>query len=295
MVSRENLISARIPLNYSYSPTVSVYNPHGHALQITEMYSTALDLHLELLSSTAASSWEVPPYQSKEVMRVNFFADRLDHYTAFIRIKTNFDNETGAQLIIPLEVEVVSRENIISAAQELDFGLIRSSDELKAINITLYNPSQVTYKVTSLSASRTGRYVTTQLFQPALVDPGVVLSVGALKLNPRDLPLNLSLITGSVLVNVSSGEGSSKRLESVRIPYRARIEYGHLNVPNLNPTLEWYYPLALKQSECVAQPHIQAFSRGFLRLRFPTLRVSEDTGYLSLHEFHWPLLDPPTR
>ena len=47
-------------------------------------------------------------------------------------LKTNVDNETCAQLVVPLEVQVVSRENIISAAQELDsLGLIRLTDNSK--------------------------------------------------------------------------------------------------------------------------------------------------------------------
>ncbi|KAI6654223.1 hypothetical protein LOD99_622 [Oopsacas minuta] len=285
-------LSARIPLNYSYSPTVSVYNPHENPLQITEMYSTALDLHLELLSSDESSSWEVPPYQSKEVMRLTFFADRIDRYTAFIRIRTNFDKDTGAQLIIPLEVEVVSRENIVSTSQELDFGLIRSSDELKSLNISLYNPSDAIVKVSSLSASKSGRYLTIQQYQHLKLDPGIALSVGVLKLNPRDLPLNLSLITGSVLVNVSSGEGSSKWTDSIRIPYRASIVYGHLNVPNLN--LHSSTLPSRPQTVSVWLSHTFRYSLALFDAKISYGESGgEETGYLSLHEFHWPLLILP--
>ena len=285
-------LSARIPLNYSYSPTISLYNPHAEPLQITEMYSTAEDLHLELLSTDAPSAWQVPPYQSKPVMRLNFFADRLDRYTAFIRVKTNFDRETGAQLIIPLEVEVVSRECVVSTAQELDFGLTRSSDELKYLNITLYNPSESTVRVTSLSATGSGRCITTQLFTPALLDPGTVLCVGLLKLQPRELPLNLTLLTGNVKINVTSGNGSKRQSNAIIIPYRARIEYGHLNIPNLN--LHSGTLPSRPQTVSVWLSHTFRYPLAVFdaRVSYPETE-GDNTGYLSLHEFHWPLLIVP--
>ena len=284
-------LSARIPLNYSYSPTISLYNPHSEPLQITEMYSTAADLHLELLATDAPSSWLVPPYQSKPVMRINFFADRLDRYTAFIRMRTNFDRETGAHLIIPLEVEVVSREFVVSTAQELDFGLIRSSDELQQLNITLYNPSESTARVTSLSATHSGRYISTQLFGPVLLEPGVVLSVGSLELQPRELPLNLSLLTGSVKVNVTGGN-SKRQSNSILIPYRARIEYGHLNIPKLN--LHSGTLPTRPQTVSVWLSHTFRHSLAVFdaRISYPETD-GNNTGYLSLHEFHWPLLIIP--
>ena len=286
-------LSARIPLNYSYSPTISMYNPHAELLQITEMYSTAEDLHLELLSTDAPSAWEVPPYQSKPVMRLNFFADRLDRYTAFIRVKTNFDKQTGAQLIIPLEVEVVSRENVVSTAQELDFGLVRSSDELKYLNITLYNPSETAVRVISLSVLDSARYMSTQLFAPALLDPGMVQPVGLLKLQPRDLPINLSLLTGSVKVNVTSGNINQRHSSNaIQIPYRARIEYGHLNIPNLS--LHSGTLPSRPQTVSVWLSHTFRYSLAVFDAKISYSEIeAENTGYLSIHEFHWPLLIVP--
>ena len=43
------LTGSKIPINGTYAPIISMYNPFSEPLQITEMYSSGGDLHLELV------------------------------------------------------------------------------------------------------------------------------------------------------------------------------------------------------------------------------------------------------
>ena len=284
-------LSARIPLNSSYSPVISLYNPHSTPLQITEMYSTALDLHLELLSSDASqSAWVVPPYQRKEVMRIHFSADRFDQYTAFIRVKTSFDRETEVRLIIPLEVEVLSPDSLFSSAHELDFGLLRSSDSPTSLPISLYNPSGVALRITSLTLSNHTSFLHLEQDPPSpLMDARTNLSIATLRLSPGEVPADVRFIRGSVHVNGSAVEASKRRSIHFSIPYTARVEHGHLHIPKLVfhsgslPTRPQTVSVWL--SHTFRQP-LAVFRAS---LSYPEAERGE-TGYLSLHELHWPLM-----
>lgn len=50
---------------------------------------------------------EIPPYETKGVMRASFSSREADNYTAFIRIKTN-SSDTTEFIILPVEVEVTT-------------------------------------------------------------------------------------------------------------------------------------------------------------------------------------------
>lgn len=50
---------------------------------------------------------EIPPFETKGVMRAIFSSRDVDNHTAFIRIKTSAPNE-DQYVVIPVEVEVTS-------------------------------------------------------------------------------------------------------------------------------------------------------------------------------------------
>lgn len=52
---------------------------------------------------------EIPPYETKTVMKANFVGRVENNHTAFIRIKTN-QEQTNNLVILPVEVEVSSGE-----------------------------------------------------------------------------------------------------------------------------------------------------------------------------------------
>jgi hypothetical protein len=52
------------------------------------MYSSGGDLHLELpsgLTEGPMALWEIPPYETKRVMKANFIARAENNHTAYIR------------------------------------------------------------------------------------------------------------------------------------------------------------------------------------------------------------------
>lgn len=55
---------------------------------------------------------EIPPYETKAVMKANFVGRVENNHTAFIRIKTNQEKKSHL-LILPVEVEVSSCKYII--------------------------------------------------------------------------------------------------------------------------------------------------------------------------------------
>uniref|UniRef100_A0A8B9F4R7 Transmembrane protein 131 n=1 Tax=Amazona collaria TaxID=241587 RepID=A0A8B9F4R7_9PSIT len=103
-------IGARVPVNSSFSPIINIHNPHSEPLQVVEMYSSGGDLHLELPTGQQGGTrklWEIPPYETKGVMRASFSSREADNHTAFIRIKTNASDSTEF-IILPVEVEVTT-------------------------------------------------------------------------------------------------------------------------------------------------------------------------------------------
>lgn len=52
------------------------------------MYSSGGDLHLELPTGDnegPQALWQIPPYQTKSVMKANFVARMVNNHTAYIR------------------------------------------------------------------------------------------------------------------------------------------------------------------------------------------------------------------
>uniref|UniRef100_A0A8D3BET9 Transmembrane protein 131 n=1 Tax=Scophthalmus maximus TaxID=52904 RepID=A0A8D3BET9_SCOMX len=133
-------IGARVPVNSSFSPLINIHNPFSEPLQVVEMYSSGGDLHLELPTGQQGGTgklWEIPPFETKGVMRASFSSRDADNHTAFIRIKTNAPNEEQF-IILPVEVEVTSAPGIYSSTEMLDFGTLRSQGTNKATSLSFY-------------------------------------------------------------------------------------------------------------------------------------------------------------
>ncbi|KAH8024757.1 hypothetical protein HPB51_001171 [Rhipicephalus microplus] len=133
-------IGVRMPLNSSYTPLIYMHNPHSSTIQLTEIYTSGGDLHLEMPDGENKISkelWEIPPYKTKPVMKANFVSRIEKNHTAFIRIKLN--STIRVDLILPVEVEVVSLPGIFSPTETLDFGVMHSQDEPKTLPLNLLN------------------------------------------------------------------------------------------------------------------------------------------------------------
>uniref|UniRef100_A0A8C4KTX3 Transmembrane protein 131 n=1 Tax=Equus asinus asinus TaxID=83772 RepID=A0A8C4KTX3_EQUAS len=145
-------LGARVPVNSSFSPIINIHNPHSEPLQVVEMYSSGGDLHLELPTGQQGGTrklWEIPPYETKGVMRASFSSREADNHTAFIRIKTNASDSTEF-IILPVEVEVTTAPGIYSSTEMLDFGTLRTQDLPKVLNLHLLNSGTKDVPITSV-------------------------------------------------------------------------------------------------------------------------------------------------
>ncbi|XP_039728432.1 transmembrane protein 131 isoform X2 [Pteropus medius] len=145
-------LGARVPVNSSFSPIINIHNPHSEPLQVVEMYSSGGDLHLELPTGQQGGTrklWEIPPYETKGVMRASFSSREADNHTAFIRIKTNASDSTEF-IILPVEVEVTTAPGIYSSTEMLDFGTLRTQDLPKVLNLHLLNSGAKDVPITSI-------------------------------------------------------------------------------------------------------------------------------------------------
>ncbi|CAG5136464.1 unnamed protein product, partial [Candidula unifasciata] len=138
-------LGARVPINSSFTPVIQIHNPYSTRLQVLEMFASEGDLHLELPSGERESTrdiWEIKPFETKAVMKANFVGRVESNHSAFIRIKTNKEEEHAnipELLILPLEVEVSSDPGIYSPVELLDFGILRTLDEPKTLPLNLIN------------------------------------------------------------------------------------------------------------------------------------------------------------
>ncbi|XP_042314337.1 transmembrane protein 131-like [Sceloporus undulatus] len=218
-------IGAKVPVNSSFSPIINIHNPHSEPLQVVEMYSSGGDLHLELPTGQQGGTrklWEIPPYETKGVMRASFSSREADNYTAFIRIKTNASDSTEF-IILPVEVEVTTAPGIYSSTEMLDFGTLRTQDLPKILNLHLLNSGTKDVPITSIRPTPQNEAVTVH-FKPVTLRASEskytkVASISFDASKAKRPPQFSGKIT------VKAKEKSYSKLE---IPYQAEVLDGYL-------------------------------------------------------------------
>uniref|UniRef100_A0A8C4YYA7 Transmembrane protein 131 n=1 Tax=Gadus morhua TaxID=8049 RepID=A0A8C4YYA7_GADMO len=213
-------IGARVPVNSSFSPLINIHNPHSEPLQVVEMYSSGGDLHLELPTGQQGGTrhlWEIPPFETKGVMRASFSSREADNHTAFIRIKTNA-SDPDQFIILPVEVEVTAAPGIYSSIEMLDFGTLRSQGNAALPQTCPSKPS-----ITSIRASPANEAVTID-FKAITLKAGenkytkvASISFDASKVQKASQSLGK--------ITVKAKEKSYSKLE---IPYQAEVLDGYL-------------------------------------------------------------------
>ena len=221
------LVGVKLPVNSSFSPLIQLHNPHPEPIQVLEMYSSGGDLHLELPNGETEGSetfWQIPPYQTKPVMKANFVARGINNHTAYIRIKTN---TTGAEfLYLPLEVEVTSQPGIYSPQDMIDFGLVPADSPPQSVKVLVLNSGTKAIQIQNVISTPVNEAVQVN-FKPTKVQPA------SETLRPKvvaDLMFNPGAVKEEGLQEGKIVIKSKNSQFKVGIPYRALVLKGQLMV-----------------------------------------------------------------
>lgn len=218
------LIGARVPLNSSFSSTIFFYNPYSTAVQLTEMYTSGGGLHLELPDDEYEASsklWEVPPYETRPVMKAHFVARIASNHTSYIRIRTNTSN---VQLMLPVEVEVSNSPGLYSPLDTLDFGVLRSKyDSPKILPVQVINAALKTINVNNIVVTPLSDGLTVDFDGPVKLPPRTSnpYHIANVILDPNQFSCS-GLCTGKVLIK------SKNNQYKLSIPFSVRIIRGEL-------------------------------------------------------------------
>ncbi|XP_076041632.1 transmembrane protein 131 isoform X2 [Oratosquilla oratoria] len=168
------LVGVKMPLNSSYSPLIQLHNPHPHPLQVTEMYSTGGDLHLELPTGSQEGQrtlWKIPPYRTRSLMKANFVARRENNHTAYVRIVTSESN--GDYLVVAVEVEVTGQAGLYCPQDGLHFGLLTPHDQPAQLPLQLLNSAHKHIHIQNVITTPVNEAITID-FKPVKIPPGTV-------------------------------------------------------------------------------------------------------------------------
>ncbi|XP_052077045.1 transmembrane protein 131-like isoform X3 [Mytilus californianus] len=217
-------LGAKVPLNSSYSPLIKIHNPHGSTLQILEMFASEGDLHLELPTGDLEAPknlWEIPPYETKAVMKANFVGRVVNNHTAFIRIKTNQEQKSHL-LILPVEVEVSSSPGIYSPSEMIDFGIMRTLDDPATVQLKLMNTGSKPMHIVSVSVSPPNDAINIE-FRPTKLQPDIVRHTTIAHVTFKaSKALHPKQMLGKIIVKSKNGE------QKIIIPYQATVYHGSL-------------------------------------------------------------------
>ncbi|KAF7253195.1 hypothetical protein EYD10_00949 [Varanus komodoensis] len=279
-------IGAKVPVNSSFSPIINIHNPHSEPLQVVEMYSSGGDLHLELPTGQQGGSrklWEIPPYETKGVMRASFSSREADNYTAFIRIKTNASDSTEF-IILPVEVEVTTAPGIYSSTEMLDFGTLRTQDLPKVLNLHLLNSGTKDVPITSVRPTPQNEAITVH-FKPITLRASEskytkVASISFDASKAKRPPQFSGKIT------VKAKEKSYSKLE---IPYQAEVLDGYLGFDHA-ATL---FHIRDSPADSVERPIYLTNTFNFAVFVHDIMLPEEIKAIFKVHNFSKPVLIPP--
>uniref|UniRef100_A0A674ES34 Transmembrane protein 131 n=1 Tax=Salmo trutta TaxID=8032 RepID=A0A674ES34_SALTR len=279
-------IGARVPVNSSFSPLINIHNPHSEPLQVVEMYSSGGDLHLELPTGQQGGThhlWEIPPFETKGVMRASFSSRDADNHTAFIRIKTNASNQDEF-IILPVEVEVTSAPGIYSSIEMLDFGTLRSQDRPKQLNLHLLNSGTKDVQIMSVRATPSNDAITID-FKAVTLKAGEhrYTKVASISFDASKVQ-KASQSSGKITVKAK--EKSYSKLE---IPYLAEVLDGYLGFDH---TVTLFHIRDSVLEPVVKPIHLTNTFHFAIRIHDVSLPDEAKTMFL-VQNFSEPVLIPP--
>nr|CAD7406651.1 unnamed protein product [Timema poppensis] len=217
------MVGIHIPLNSTFSPLLSIYNPHSTAIQFIEVYSSGVDFHLKLPNSETdgpLSIWEIPPYHSKPIVRIHFLASSHRNHSAYIRFRQRDSDEV---LVMPLQLEVSSQPGLYAEEDMVDFGLGGSLDPPTQYSLRVFNSGRKNIKIENIVIVPASKAVTVK-FEPVKVPPYLTtsLEVALITLDWQSA-FETKLLGGKILIK--GKQGSTKLM----VPFMVQVLEGGLN------------------------------------------------------------------
>ncbi|KAK2556050.1 Transmembrane protein 131 [Acropora cervicornis] len=189
-------LGARVPLNFSFSTLINMHNPFSSPLQ------------------------EIPPYETKALMRVSFIGRIASNHTAFIRIKASLPAPLQELLILPIEVEVTSAPGLFSSADLVDFGTLRTMDEPKSIGLYLLNAGHKQVHISAITIEPPNSALSIG-FTPTLLKPGSKYMKVAVATYSAFQVKRSRQTNGKIVIKTNS-----KITPKLEIPYQVNILQG---------------------------------------------------------------------
>ncbi|XP_012279930.1 transmembrane protein 131 [Orussus abietinus] len=223
------VVGVKLPLNASFTPLIYMHNPHPEPMQVIEVYSSGGEFQLELPSGQAEGPrelWEIPPYQTKPVIRLHFNACTEKNHTAYIRFKVNNSAEV---LIVAVEIEVSSGAGLHwgGSSGVINLGMGGSLQPPIHYPIALKNSAKKPVKVLNIISTPVSKALQIN-FEPVVIpgDTDVPIAVGTLIYDWKT-GLDLQHFKGKLMIKGVGPGGSSQKLA---IPWVAEVLQGGLEV-----------------------------------------------------------------
>ncbi|XP_066591952.1 transmembrane protein 131 isoform X2 [Prorops nasuta] len=223
------VVGVKLPLNASFTPLIYIHNPHSETLQVIEVYSSGGEFQLELPSGEAEGPkelWEIPPYQTKPIIRLHFNAYTEKNHTAYIRFKVN---NSADNLVVAVEVEVKSKAGLHWGGSSgiINLGMGGSLQPPIHYPIALKNSARKPVKIVNIISTPVSKALKLH-FEPAVIpgDTSVPVAIGTMVYDWKT-GLELQHFKGKLMIKAVGSGGSSQKLA---IPWVAQVLQGGLEV-----------------------------------------------------------------
>ncbi|XP_011499398.1 PREDICTED: transmembrane protein 131 [Ceratosolen solmsi marchali] len=223
------VVGVKLPINASFTPLIYMHNPHSEFMQILEVYSSGREFQLELPTGEVEGSrglWEIPPYQTKPVIRLHFNALSEKNHTAYIGFRMNNSAEV---LIVAVEIEVTNGAGLHWGGDSgiVNFGIGGSHQSPIHYQISLKNSAKKPVKVQNIISTPTSKALKI-IFEPIVIpgDTEIPIEVGMLVYDWK-AGLDLKHFKGKLMIKSIGPGGSSQKLA---IPWIAEVLQGGLEV-----------------------------------------------------------------
>ncbi|XP_052281424.1 LOW QUALITY PROTEIN: transmembrane protein 131-like [Dreissena polymorpha] len=279
-------LGARVPVNRSFAPLINMHNPHSTTLQVLEIFSSEGDLHLELPTGekeAPKSLWEIPPYETKTIMKANFVGRTENNHTAFIRIKTNSRLDRQL-LVLPMEVEVTSSPGIYLSSELIDFGIVRTFDEPKTVPVNLINTGDSVVHISSVTVHPPNEAITVD-FRPIKLHPELLRQTTVAHVTFRaSKAIQPKYWSGKIIIR------SKNNVHKISIPYEAKVLHGSLTY-HKNSTYFFAHNRPANLSRAMTFTNTFNFSLVLYNVTLP----SELKNIFTILNFSKPVILPPQR